>query len=56
MVSEGSLERAYKQPFLTEMPRIARCLEGAQNLGGEVMWASWFEVLASHLDELMPGQ
>jgi hypothetical protein len=33
-----------------------RCLDGAKNLGGEITWATWFELPASHLDELTPGE
>jgi hypothetical protein len=53
---EGSLERAYKQPFLTEMPRRPRCQDGAMNPGGELTMATWFELPASHLDEITPGK
>jgi hypothetical protein len=56
LLCERGLTRAGIQttPFLTEMPSRAHCLECAQNLGGEVMWASWFELPASYLDELTP--
>jgi hypothetical protein len=53
-VDEGSLERAYKQAFLTEMPGRPRCLDGAKNPGSEGTRATWFELPASHLDELTP--
>jgi hypothetical protein len=56
LLGDSSLEWAYKQPFLTEMPRRPRCLGGAKNPGGEVPMATWFEVPASHLDELTPGK
>jgi hypothetical protein len=55
-VGDRSLEWAYKQPFLTEMPGRPRCLDGAKNPGGEVTIATWFELPASHLDELTPGK
>ena len=55
-MGEGSLQRAYKQPLLTDMPRRPRCLDGAKNPGGEVTWANWFELPASHLDKLTPGE
>jgi len=55
-VGEGSLERAYKQPSLTEMPTRPRCLDGARNPDGEVTWATWFELPAPRLDELTLGQ
>ena len=55
-MGDRSLERAYKQPFLTEMLRRLRCLDGAKNPGGEVTIATWFELPASHLDELTPGK
>jgi hypothetical protein len=55
-VGEGSLEPAYKQPLLTEMLRKPRCLDGAKNPGGEVTWATWFELPALHLDELTTGE
>ena len=44
MLGEALLERAYKQPFLTEMPRRPRYLNGVKNPGGEVTWATWFEL------------
>ena len=56
MLGDGSLEWAYKQPFLTEMPRRPRCQDGAKNPGGELTMATWFELPASHLDELTPGK
>jgi hypothetical protein len=56
LLGDGSLDWAYKQPFLTEMPRRPRCLDGATNPGGEVTMATWFELPASHLDELTPGK
>jgi hypothetical protein len=56
LLGEALLERAYKQPFLTEMPRRPRYLNGVKNPGGEVTWATWFELPASHLDKLTSGE
>jgi hypothetical protein len=56
LVGEGSLERAYQQPLLTEMLRRPRCLDGAKNPGGKLTWVTWFELPASQLDELTPGE
>jgi hypothetical protein len=55
-VRKGSLERAYKQPSLSGMPRIPRSLDGARIPGGEVTWATWFELPASQVDEHTPGE
>lgn len=33
-----------------------RYLDGVKNPGGEVTWATWFELPASHLDELTAGE
>jgi hypothetical protein len=55
-VDESSLERAYKQALLTEMPGRPRCLDGARNPRDEVTWTTWFDLPASYLDELTPGE
>jgi hypothetical protein len=56
LLGDGSLKRIRKQPFITETPRRPRYLDGAKNLDGEVTWATWFELLASRLDEITPGK
>ena len=56
MLGDGPLKRIRKQPFIAELPRRPRCMNGAKNPGGEARWASWFELPAPHLDEITPGE
>ena len=42
--------------FFHDYPAGSRCLHGLKNPGGEVTWATCFELPASHLDELTPGE